>query len=131
MKFKKSKQRDAVFRILSQKNFHPTVDDLYDIVRKEFEHISLATVYRNVEQLLQMGLITKLDTGDGKARYDGNTQKHFHIICKECRKIQDVWVDFIIEDIVDINSVFPGFSYESYKINFLGICGDCRVKKSE
>lgn len=113
-------------QVLEKKNYHPSVDEIYDIVRVKYPSISLATVYRNVEQLCRMGKINRVEIGVGPVRYDGNTKKHLHIICQKCGKIEDVWLDMKIEDQIDFEEKIPNFTITNYKIEFFGICNYCK-----
>jgi len=124
-----SKQRDGIYSLLSKKNYHPTVDILYVLMRRNFPNISLGTVYRNLDKLTQMGKIIKIDIPDRPACYDGNTDKHYHICCTKCGYIEDVCLDFNLRDSVDINSAIPNFEQLEYDIRFFGICNECKKKK--
>jgi len=125
LKFRKSIQRDAILKVLDKKNYHPSVNEIYDILRINFPTVSLATIYRNVEQLCRMGKINQVAIGDGPAKYDGNTQKHTHIICQKCGKIEDIWIDMKIEDHINFKDKIPNFIVTSYEIDFYGICNKC------
>ncbi len=122
---KSSKQRDGIYSLFGKKNYHPTVDDLYDIIKKDFPNISLATVYRNLDQLTQMGKILKIDIPNQPARYDGNIEEHYHIRCKDCGYIEDVWLDFDLSDKLNPKKAFPNFELVEYDINFIGTCSKC------
>ncbi len=129
MKYRNSKQREAIFTLLSKKNFHPSVDEMYDIVRKEYPQISLATVYRNVEQLCRMGKIRRIHNSGAIARYDGTMEAHFHITCEECGSVKDVWLESKLEEHIDLKKYVPDHILTSYSIDFYGIC--CICKKEE
>jgi len=125
MLYRYSKQREAVMQLLKKKNYHPTVDEIYDIIKKGFPKVSLATIYRNVEQLTQMGKIWKIKIPDEPARYDGNMEKHYHIRCEKCGSINDVWLK---EDLIKIEEIEPNlenFSITGVKVEFEGICNKC------
>ena len=126
MNFRYSKQRDAVMKVLDKINYHPTVDEIYDIVRKKYPKVSLATIYRNVEQLTQMNKIWKIELPNEPARYDGNMEKHHHVRCSKCNAINDVWIEKEVTDLIDIGSIKNRFSITSFKIEFEGICENCQ-----
>jgi Fe2+ or Zn2+ uptake regulation protein len=128
MTYRFSKQREAVMEVLDKKNYHPTVDEIYDIVKKQYPQVSLATIYRNVEQLSQMDKIWKIEIPEGPARYDGNMEKHYHIRCKKCGKVNDVWLKENLNDIINFASIEQNFSVTGYKIEFEGICDSCNNK---
>mgnify|MGYP001554520555 CR=1 FL=1 len=129
MNFRNSKQRDAILSVLSKKNYHPTVDDIYAIVKKDFPKISIATVYRNVEQLCRMNKIWRINEGSSHARYDGNIERHYHISCPECGSVDDVWLPERLENLIEIEKVIPEYSEINYNIEFKGICKKCSSKK--
>ncbi|MDY6933932.1 MAG: transcriptional repressor [Spirochaetota bacterium] len=122
---KNSKHRDGIAALLAKNNYHPTVDDLYERARNDFPNISLATVYRNLDQLHQMGRIARIDVPGMPARYDGNTDKHYHILCEKCGHMQDVWIDHNLEDHVDFDLAIPNYNVVGYNISFTGICNKC------
>ncbi len=126
MNFRYSKQRDAVMKVLDKINYHPTVDEIYDIVRKKYPKVSLATIYRNVEQLTQMNKIWKIELPNEPARYDGNMEKHHHVRCSKCNAINDVWIEKEVTDLIDIGSIKNRFSITCFKIEFEGICENCQ-----
>ncbi len=126
MDIRYSKQRQAILDVLNKKDYHPTVDDIFSIVRKRLPKISLATVYRNIEQLCRMGKIRKLDTGTEPGRYDGNLEKHSHIKCTRCGVVRDVWLEEKLKDFVDFGEAIPGFHSIGYRIEFFGTCKRCQ-----
>ena len=81
---KYSKQRELVLQTLQQNVVHPTADYIYAVLHKEYPSISLATVYRNLNQLAEMNVIRKIVGLDASTRYDHNTHKHYHFICSKC-----------------------------------------------
>ncbi len=122
---KNSKQRNKLLEILSEKNYHPTVDELYLIIKKEFPNLSLATVYRNLEQLVQNGAVVKIEQLSGPARYDGNPERHLHIKCTKCGKIEDVWVTIDLKLFANQAEEVTGYKVTGYKIDFYGVCDKC------
>ena len=71
----KTAQREAILEELRSVDTHPTADELYVMLRRRMPQISLGTVYRNLEQLSQLGVIQKLATTGKQKRFDGNV--HF------------------------------------------------------
>lgn len=61
---------------------HPTADALYASIREEFPNISLGTVYRNLNLLVETGEILKLTCGNGPDHYDGNVAPHYHFVAE-------------------------------------------------
>lgn len=86
---KHSKQRDAIFENLRSRKDHPTAEEIYLSLKPAMPAISLATVYRNLAQLENEGLILRLGSG-GSARYDGDTDPHYHLLCLGCGRVFDI-----------------------------------------
>ena len=126
-----TKQRLVILENLKKITFHPTADEIYQLVRKQLPRISLGTVYRNLEVLSKCGLIKKLDVGGTLKRFDGKTKNHYHVRCICCNKVEDV----PIEPIPELESAFRKVSkYEvlDHHLEFIGVCPQCKknVKNS-
>src|SRR5438132_3738062 len=65
-----TRQRAAVYDYLRKAHSHPTAEEVYLSVRQEIPNISLATVYKALEALVDCGVANKLSNSDGPARYD-------------------------------------------------------------
>ncbi len=117
-------QRIAVYEILLRSDNHPTVEEIYDEVKKRYPFVSLATVYRTVETLEQMGLAKKVCYWGSSARYDANMEEHHHLICVNCGAIRDIYIDKNI----DIPKELEGFETSGYSVNVYGLCPRCREK---
>lgn len=124
---KYSKQRELVLKTLRENVVHPTADFLYEILRKELPSISLGTVYRNLNQLVESGMIRRIDGLDGCVHFDHNLNSHYHFICTKCNKVYDVPYD-VAPEIADKVMQKTGLIVESYDISFKGICPECHKK---
>ena len=89
---KATPQRISVLKELGKKT-HPTIDDLYEALRKENPSMSLATVYKNLATLKEKGVVIEVNTAEGKMRYDIYSKPHIHLICQRCGAIEDVDYD--------------------------------------
>ena len=75
-------QRIAILRVLSISKGHPSVENIYEQVKEEFPTTSVATVYKNVSMLKELGEVLELSFGTESSRYDGNKpDPHPHLIC--------------------------------------------------
>lgn len=82
-------QRLAVYEIILSSNKHPTVDQIYEKVKKKHPTISLATVYQTLHLLTEIGLLQELGFSNCISRYDPDISPHINIVCRKCGKIQD------------------------------------------
>jgi len=128
---KKSKQREGILQVLSVKNFHPTADDIFEAMKRDFPNLGIATVYRNLDLLTGHGKIVKIDVPGDSAHYDGNVEEHYHIICTKCGTIEDVWIDLDLEEHINLKKAIPGYKITGYRIAFRGICKKCKSKNTK
>ena len=63
---------------------------LYTSIREQFPNISLGTVYRNLNLLVELGEIRKLSCGDGTDHFDYDTSPHYHYVCRQCGRVMDI-----------------------------------------
>ncbi|MGD9642739.1 MAG: Fur family transcriptional regulator [Elusimicrobiales bacterium] len=127
--------RHAVLDALSERGEHLTAEEVFKKAARFCPNIGLATVYRTLELLTELGMVSKFDTGDDKARYEfadpaGTKGHHHHLVCASCRKIVD-YKDFIKEETQLLRraeeglSKKYGFRISGHVIQFYGLCPDC------
>ncbi len=85
-------QRLSILRVVADAKDHPRAETVFERVRREHPHISLATVHRTLERLAAAGEVCKVTPLHDSARYDGNSAPHHHVVCVRCREVQDVEV---------------------------------------
>src|SRR5437764_14113114 len=76
-----TRQRAAVFDYLRSVDSHPNAEEVYAAVRRHLPHISLATVYKALDALVDCRLAAKIAHADGPARYDCRHDSHYHVRC--------------------------------------------------
>ena len=122
-------QRLAIARILAESKGHPSVENIYDQIKKDFPTMSLATVYRNIFLIKSLGEVLELGFPDGSNRYDGNKPyPHPHVICIQCKKIVDPHLDSLDEMKKEVESE-TRFKILNHRLDFFGICSKCMAKK--
>ncbi len=124
---KYSKQREQILETLRNNCIHPTAEQVYSLVKPELPNISLATVYRNLNQLAENGTILKIDSLDGTAHFDYCREQHYHFICTKCNKVYDVPYN-IAPDLAEKVREQTGLTVESCDVSLKGICPDCQKK---
>ena len=120
-----TEQRAAVHDYLSGVAHHPTAEEVFLAVKARVPRISLATVYKNLEALVQCGAAAKLTYGDASARYDIRTDHHYHTRCLACGRIWDLDAKEGAELLKRIKPQ-AGFEVEDYRLELLGRCRECR-----
>ncbi len=121
-------QREVILEELRRVTSHPTADELYKLVRGRLPRISRATVYRNLEQLAQAGMVIKLFGTGNQKRFDGNTAKHHHVRCIKCGKIADIHLSREIEAEPEVADAC-GYTILDRQVDFLGLCPECREEE--
>lgn len=118
-------QRAAVFRLVARSKVHPTAEDVFLSVRTEVPGISLATVYKNLETLVNCGLAKKLNPADGSARFCGRTDPHHHARCLACGGVTDIPGELGGSEIAALRVQASGFHLVGYELELTGYCSDC------
>ncbi len=125
--YKRSRQRESILGVLKNTSTHPTASWIYDQLKDDYPGLSLGTVYRNLNILLEMGKIQKLQFGSTFDRFDGNIHPHYHFICEECGSIYDMDMDMDAQIIHSVETM-SGHSVRNYRFEFYGICSRCKNK---
>ena len=119
-----TRQRKVILEELLRMKTHPSADEIYEVVRQRLPRISLGTVYRNLEVLSELGKIQKLELGGTLKRFDWNPNKHYHIRCLQCGRVDDAPLAPLtqIED-----ELYGATVYEivGHRLEFLGLCPAC------
>jgi len=131
--------RQAVLDILTGTQEHLSTEEIHQRVNKLYPTVGLASVYRTLELLVQMGIVSKFDFGDGRSRYElvegpKGILHHHHLVCTDCSRIID-YTDFVNEEKDLLNRAEKGLSkkYEfdirHHSIQFYGFCKACKATK--
>lgn len=120
-----SRQREIILDTLKSNVVHPTAEYIYSILQKENPKISLATLYRNLNQLAEHGIIKKIDGLEQSSHYDHNTHAHYHFICDNCKKVYDI-SSAIAPELVKRAEAETDFQILGHDIVFHGVCKECK-----
>jgi Fe2+ or Zn2+ uptake regulation protein len=118
-----TKQLELIWRAVKDDSSHPTADQIYDRVRKKLSHISLGTVYRNLQKLVTDDKLQVLMLGRAQ-HFDPLVERHQHFICESCDRVFDVMVDRQRE-IKPAKLPHEGFKVTSHRLAFYGVCKHC------
>ena len=124
-------QRLAIYEAVAGSRAHPDVDAIYQTVRKSLPTVSRGTVYRTLETLCKVGLVTDVSHVRGTARFEAALEPHHHMVCLSCRRIIDLH-DPALDGLAPSGAAggeAGGFEVTRYQIQFQGHCGDCRRKR--
>lgn len=112
-------QRILIYRSLTETDRHPTAEEIFTEVKKEYPSISLATVYKTLETLVKHDLISKVNPLHDSARYDGDNALHHHMLCRHCGRVVDIADERLNE--IDMPRQ-DNYRIAGYRILFEGWC---------
>ena len=130
MQLRMTNQREMILEALRNSDSHLSADELYEKVRQRIPRISLATVYRNLEILAELGIVAKLEIGGRQKRFDYDVSDHDHIYCIVCHRVDNISLHR-----ERIPAMAPeqesGYTVTGYRLEFAGICPKCREKEKK
>ena len=124
-----TRQRQVVLEELKKLCSHPTAGELYEVARTRLPKISLGTIYRNLELLAETGVIRKLVISGSEARFDANTERHHHVRCVRCGRVDDIHdlrPDFAKGEVKSPS----GYEITGFRLEFFGVCPECGSREA-
>lgn len=119
-----SRQRERIYQAVHASREHPSAQMVYDLLREEMPRLSLGTVYRNLHQMAQEGMLQELE--GPTARFDVCLAPHAHIRCTCCGRVMDLSA---LEEPAPVRSAAEaGWQVERYSLMLEGICPACAGK---
>lgn len=120
-----SKKREAIYNALAHTHEHPSAEWLYQQLKPEYPDLSLATVYRNLKELVSQGEAIVVGTLEGKERFDACHHPHAHLLCRGCGCVLDIELDRELDlRCRDTESEYQ-VSIDPYGVHFTGLCAHC------
>lgn len=126
-------QRKAICRLLSESEEHPGAQRIYELLRPEYDSLSLATVYNTLETLSQLGVVNVLGKiGDNDSvRYDADTGPHVNLACVRCHRIIDLPgapMDDLVSRLDQQIEQTSGYALLGARVLYYGLCPDCQAE---
>ncbi len=124
-------QRLAILRVLASSREHPDAERIHEQIKPNFPTTSIATVYKTIAMLKDMGEVLELAFPNGSNRYDGvQSQPHPHLVCVKCGRILDPDIPSLDELPVQVARA-TGYEIISHRLDLYGICPACREQTSD
>jgi Fur family peroxide stress response transcriptional regulator len=123
-------QRRVVLEAVLALDNHPSAEQIFDAVEPRLPGIARTTVYRALDHLADIGVITKACHPGRVARFDRRLDIHHHLVCLRCNEFIDFEDDGLNELRIPDTSAF-GFEVNDYRVQLRGICETCRDKEKE
>lgn len=133
--------RQVILHVLSEAPHYTTAEEIYMEVHREYPQIGLATVYRTLNLLADMGIVTRFEFGEGKARFEladrGDDDEHHHLlVCSHCYRVIK-YKDFTEEELKLYSKIEKSlentydFSIKRHVVQYYGVCSNCRGEKKK
>ena len=128
--YKVTPQRQKILQtFVDHQEEHLSAEDVYSLLQVDSPDIGLATVYRSLEMLEELGFLHRIEFGDGKSRYELATgdspHAHHHLICLACGTVLE-FGDDLMETLEGFVSRTADFEITDHQVKFYGYCSDCR-----
>lgn len=126
--YKWTGQRREIVEVLDGcQSRHLGAEELHGMLQAQGRKIGLATVYRTLELMVNVGLLHKLQFGDNRSRFEvaDEDHHHHHLVCNRCDKVFEVSVDLLEELEHKIEEDYD-FSILGHHLKFYGICSACK-----
>jgi len=128
--FKVTPQRLAIYDALCQTTAHPSAEMIFTGLQSYYPTMSLATVYKTIDILKEIGLVQVLNVGEDSFRYDANIEEHPHVRCSICNRVDDI---FGVDASIYRQKVAEHTEYQldGQQFYFYGICPECQHKMAK
>ena len=124
--YRMTPQRMMVLSAIERSNHHISAEEIYAQVVAKYPHLNISTVYRTLELLHKLGLVTETDLGGGRVRYHpADKGHHHHLVCQECGKVIDL-DESVLESLKLVLKRDYKFDPEIRHMAFFGTCADCQ-----
>ncbi|MCL2475164.1 MAG: transcriptional repressor [Chloroflexi bacterium] len=121
-------QRAMVLEAIEHATSHISTEEIYTPIAKKYPNVNISTVYRTLELLTELSLVTATNMGDGTLRYHASGKgRHHHLICNKCGKIIDI-NEYDLQELKDSLLANYGFAAELKHVAFFGCCPACTDK---
>ena len=118
-------QRLMTIAAIEHSDGHISAEEIYAQVMSKYPHVNISTVYRTLELLKQLGLVTDTDFGEGRVRYHPvGKGHHHHLVCQECGATVDL-DETVLTPLKDVLLREYGFSADLRHLAIFGHCGRC------
>ena len=124
---KRSSKRDFIVDVFLRQEGHITADTLVDLIRREDQRVSRATIYRTLQWMVDAGIARKVDFGEGRFRFEHSYRhpRHFHLICTTCNRSFEFLssdIETLLEEVATARKFAPRHSV----LQIHGTCETCQ-----
>lgn len=122
-------QRLALLKLLVSSEEHPSAAQLHEQLKQNFPTTSLATVYKTLNVLKEMGEVIEMGFSNGDNRYDGaHPYAHAHLVCVQCQRIEDASLSITPKTLQEVARQ-AGYKFIGHRLDLYGLCQTCREQQ--
>jgi Fur family ferric uptake transcriptional regulator len=119
-------QRMLIVSIIHDSKGHISAEDVHQRVKEQYPFVDISTVYRNLQLLKRLHIVTETDLGGGSVRYElSQEERHHHLVCRQCGKtfaLEDAVIEPLRSALMDAH----GFAADMEHFAIFGRCRACR-----
>jgi Fur family ferric uptake transcriptional regulator len=120
--------RRAVVEFVGSQDCCVSAQEIHERLRSGTTRVGMASVYRALENLDELGLVQRVDLGDGISRFEpahSSREHHHHLVCDDCGKVE-AFEDAALERALERVAGGHGYAVGGHDVLLRGACGDCR-----
>ncbi len=126
--YRATPQRVALLNVIATSEEHPSATQIFEQMRQQFPTTTLATVYKTLTLLKELGEVLELEFSGAENRYDGNKPyPHLHLLCIKCRRIIDPETEQL-GHLPDKVARATGYRIVGQRFDLYGVCPECQRK---
>jgi Fur family ferric uptake transcriptional regulator len=123
--YRMTPQRMMILEAIEGASGHISAEDIYQDIRKRYPGLNISTVYRTLELLKEMGMVTETDMGDGRVRFhSAGHEHHHHLVCSRCGKVIDL-DESMMSPLTDMLAEKYNFRADLKHLAIFGHCKSC------
>lgn len=124
-----SHQRELILREVLSRSDYPTAEQICTSLRAVCPRLSLGTVYRDLNTLVDIGKVRRVSIPGEADRFEGPQEDHQQLYCRSCQKVKSIHIsDAQLKALID---ACPGIVPEDYSLTVFGLCDECAVKAAQ
>ncbi|MGE5602897.1 MAG: Fur family transcriptional regulator [Nitrososphaerales archaeon] len=119
-------QRQLLLQLIEEHGGHLDAHELYRLASERNPRLSLSTVYRTMNLLRDLGLVSEVHLGEEHHHYELRpTSEHCHLVCVNCGKVVEIGCD-LIEQLKAKVAEQHDFEITEAQVDLVGLCAECR-----
>lgn len=104
---------------------HIDIDAIYDTIFEKYPSMSKATLYRNINDMISFHILEEVKLPNQKQQYEIKKVPHIHLLCKNCTKVEDIFVE--TKSLLETITLNSGFTISNSFIVMNGTCKECKA----